>query len=163
VDAGGPSEAAVPEPSERLDPSVRTLWRVSAAAAILPTAAAAMWARRAFEVGLPLPLAWAAILAVFVVAVGLLPELRWRTWRYEVTAEEIDMMRGVVFVRRTLVPIARIQHVDTERGPLQRALGLATVAFHTAAGKNEIPHLAVAEADRVRVRIAELTRAPDDT
>jgi membrane protein YdbS with pleckstrin-like domain len=156
-------EAALPEPAQRLSPMARRAWRLSAALVALPVAAAAMWARLALELPIPLPLAWAGIALALVVFVGIAPEVSWRRWRYEIRPLEIDLRRGLVVVRRTLVPIARVQHVDTERGPLQRALGLATVTFHTAAGKNEIPHLAEAEADRVRVLIAELTRQPDVT
>jgi membrane protein YdbS with pleckstrin-like domain len=60
------------------------------------------------------------------------------------------------------VPMARVQHVDTRRGPLQRRLGLSTVVFYTAAGPNEIPQLASETADEVRDRIAELTREADE-
>ncbi len=72
------------------------------------------------------------------------------------------MQRGLVRVTRTLVPMARVQHVDTRRGPLQRRLGLSTVVFYTAAGPNEIPQLAAATAAEVRDRIAELTRTADE-
>lgn len=156
-------QAVLPEPSERLSPMARRVWRLSAAFVTLPVAALAMWARRALELPVPLPLAWAGVVLAVLVFVGIAPEVSWRRWRYEIRPLEIDLRRGLLVVRRTLVPIARVQHVDTERGPLQRAFGLATVAFHTAAGKNEIPHLAEAEADRVRVLIAELTRQPDVT
>ncbi len=72
------------------------------------------------------------------------------------------MQRGLVRVTRTLVPMARVQHVDTRRGPLQRRLGLSTVVFYTAAGPNEIPQLATGTAAEVRDRIAELTRTADE-
>mgnify|MGYP006160374619 CR=1 FL=1 len=56
-------------------------------------------------------------------------------------AEEIDLRHGLFTVRRTLVPIRRVQHVDTESGPLQGMFELATVSFHTAAGSTKIPAL----------------------
>ena len=97
-----------------------------------------------------------------VLLVGLLPTLLWRRWRYEIRPLEIDLQRGLVQVTRTLVPMARVQHVDTRRGPLQRRLGLATVVFYTAAGPNEIPQLARKTAAEVRDRIAELTQTADE-
>ena len=75
---------------------------------------------------------------------------------------EIDLRHGTWEVTRTLVPMARVQHVTTRRDPFQQALDLATVVVHTAAGANEIPALTVAEAARVRDRIAELARTPDE-
>jgi membrane protein YdbS with pleckstrin-like domain len=107
-------------------------------------------------------LLWAAPVAVAAVAVVIAPELRWRRWRYEVRPEEIDLRRGTFTVVRTLVPMARVQHVDTRRGVLEQALGVATVVFHTAAGATAIPALPVAEATGVRDRIATLAHAPDE-
>lgn len=107
-----------------------------------------------------LPIVGAFLL--LVLSVGITPGLRWRRWRYEIRAEEVDLQRGIFWVRRTLVPLARIQHVDTQRGPLQRRFGLATVVFYTAAGANQIPELSAPVADRVRDRIAELARHRDE-
>lgn len=107
-----------------------------------------------------LPVLVALLLAVMLVA--FVPGLRWRRWRYEIREGEVDLQRGIVWVSRTLVPLARIQHVDTRSGPLQRRFGLATVVFYTAAGPNEIPELALPIASGVRDRIAELTREHDE-
>ena len=103
-----------------------------------------------------------AALALAVLFVFVLPPLVWRRWRYEIRPLEVDVQRGLVWVTRTLVPMTRLQHVDTRRGPLQRRLGLSTVVFYTAAGPNEIPQLAQDTASEVRDRIAELTRGADE-
>jgi len=89
------------------------------------------------------------------------PELRWRRWRWEVREHEIDLQRGIIVVRRTLIPMARVQHVETERGLIGQALGLATVEIHTAAGSHEIPLLTDFDAGMLRSRIAELARTDD--
>ena len=155
------------EPAERLDPRARTLWRITGAFAALPllaVGALASWASlRVAE--LPLPLAvlpLLAALALFAVLAGVIPDLRWRRWRYEIRDEEVDLQRGIVWVSRTLVPLARIQHVDTQSGPLQRRFGLATVVFYTAAGGNRIPELSTPVAAAVRDRISELAREQDE-
>jgi membrane protein YdbS with pleckstrin-like domain len=106
-------------------------------------------------------LAWA--LALGVVAVGglALPLVRWRSWRYEVRDEEIDLLRGAVVVRRTLIPMARVQHVDTQRTPLSDLFELRSVTVHTAAGSHSIPALRPRDAALMRDRIALLAREPD--
>jgi len=96
--------------------------------------------------------------ALLVLMVVVAPTLRWRRWRYEIRTDEVDLQRGIVWVARTLVPLARIQHVDTRSGPLQRRFGLATVVFYTAAGANQIPELSAPVAAGVRDRIAALTK-----
>jgi uncharacterized protein len=107
-------------------------------------------------------LAWA--LAVGVVAVGgvAMPLVRWRTWRYEVRDEEIDLLRGAVVVRRTLIPMTRVQHVDTQRTPLSDLFELRSVTVHTAAGSHAIPALRPGDAAAIRDRIALLARQPDE-
>jgi uncharacterized protein len=96
------------------------------------------------------------------VVVAFLPRLRYSRWRYAVRDDEIDIRHGTFVVRRTLVPIRRVQHVETEAGPLLDSFGLASVSFHTAAGATEIPALTSLQAERVRARIALLARTRDD-
>ncbi len=114
---------------------------------------------------LPGVLAWLVpdvVLAAGAAAIAVVPGLRYRRWRYEVRDEEIDLQHGTFVVRRTLVPIRRVQHVDTESGPLQGGFDLASVSFHTAAGATAIPALTRADAERVRARVAVLARTRDD-
>jgi membrane protein YdbS with pleckstrin-like domain len=102
--------------------------------------------------------------ALGVVAIGgvALPLRRWRTWRYEVRDVEIDLLRGAVVIRRTLIPMTRVQHVDTERTPLSDLIGVRSVTVHTAAGSHSIPALRPDEAAAIRDRIALLAREPDE-
>ena len=155
------------EPADRLDPRAKMLWRLTGALQALPILIAGAFGSYAFfwRAGVPLSLAVLPLLGALVLAVLLvfvLPPLLWRRWRYEIRPLEVDLQRGLVRMTRTLVPMARVQHVDTRRGPLQRRLGLSTVIFYTAAGPNEIPQLASGTADEVRDRIAELTREADE-
>jgi membrane protein YdbS with pleckstrin-like domain len=155
------------EPADRLDPRAKLLWRLTGALQAVPILIGGafgsytfFWRAEALFSLAVLPLLGALVLAVLLVFV--LPPLLWRRWRYEIRPLEIDLQRGLVRMTRTLVPMARVQHVDTRRGPLQRRLGLSTVVFYTAAGPNEIPQLASETADEVRDRIAELTREADE-
>jgi uncharacterized protein len=155
------------EPEGRLDPRAKSLWRLTGtlqAAPILAGGAFGTYVLAAWE-EVPvylsvLPVVGALALAVLLVFV--LPPLLWQRWRYEIRPLEVDLQRGLVRITRTLVPMARVQHVDTRRGPLQRRMGLSTVVFYTAAGPNEIPQLANETAAEVRDRIAELTREADE-
>jgi membrane protein YdbS with pleckstrin-like domain len=155
------------EPAQRLDPRAKTLWRITGALGALPLLAVGAfvsWALlRVVEVSWLLGvLPSLATLVLFVMLAGVVPDLRWRRWRYEIREDEVDLQRGIVWVSRTLVPLARIQHVDTQSGPLQRWFELATVVFYTAAGSNRIPELSASVAAAVRDRIAELTREQDE-
>jgi membrane protein YdbS with pleckstrin-like domain len=155
------------EPSERLDPRARLLWRITGAAQAFFIAlfSGGIVGAVFFGPGAPfylwgIPAALTALAVLFLII--LMPSLRWRRWRYEIREDEVDLQRGIVWVSRTLVPLARIQHVDTRTGPLERRLGLATVVFFTAAGPNQIPELSAPVAGEVRDRIAELAREHDE-
>ena len=155
------------EPLMRLDPRAKLLWRLTGTLQALPILIGGVlgsYVLSARAGALPylaiLPVLGALALAVLFVVV--LPPLLWRRWRYEIRPLEVDLQRGLVRVTRTLVPMTRVQHVDTRRGPLQRRLGLSTVVFYTAAGPNEIPQLARETAVEVRDRIAELTQTADE-
>ena len=104
----------------------------------------------------------AAYLVLGVAVASFVGLLRWRRWRYEVRDAEIDLLHGTVRITRTLVPMLRVQHVDTTRGPLDQLLGLATVVVHTAAGKTTIPALDEEYAGRLRDQIAVLARTADE-
>ena len=153
---------SAPGPQRRLGRTARTLWRLeglgtTAMASIAAAVAASLVARGWFSA-----LAWAAVALVAVALVGVAPELRWRRWRWDVGEDEVEIRSGTLTVTHTIVPLRRVQHVDTQRGVLEQALGLATVALHTAAGANKIPALAARDAVAVRDRIAALTRTADE-
>jgi membrane protein YdbS with pleckstrin-like domain len=156
------SEEAPPaEPAHRLPDEARTLWRLRGAvnglvalggAAALGSAIGGDWR-------------WVLLLvaaAYLLLAMTVIPELRHRRWRYEVRDHEIDIRHGTFTVTRTIIPMRRVQHVETTRGLLEQGLDLATVVFHTAAGSTDIPALDVGEAAGVRTRIATLTRTADE-
>jgi membrane protein YdbS with pleckstrin-like domain len=155
------------EPAERLDPRAIKLWRITGLINLLPLlvgAGVAGWALMSFgDYSLFVALLPALVVLVLgSMTVGVVPGVRWRRWRYEIRPDEIDLQRGILWIERTLVPLARIQHVDTRQGPLQRRFGLSTVVFYTAAGPNQIPELSTPVAAEVRDRIAVLTGEQDE-
>lgn len=106
-------------------------------------------------------------LPVVVAAAGLthvvvVPRLRHRRYRWELHPEELDLLRGVLRVTRTIVPVTRIQHVSVERTAWTSVFDVVRLSIHTAAGETTIPGLAPAQADELRDRILALLRTPDD-
>ncbi|OJX65606.1 MAG: hypothetical protein BGO95_01755 [Micrococcales bacterium 73-13] len=63
--------------------------------------------------------------------------IRWWSWRrngFALDARTVAIRRGRLWRRLTLVPLARVQSVAVEDGPLTRAMRLARVDVHTVAG-----------------------------
>ena len=80
---------ALPEPQQRLPEAAIGLWRLVLGlwAAGLFIASLAL-APAADDLGVPVWLAPAVVLVVGVVAVVLVPRLRWRRWRYDIRDDE---------------------------------------------------------------------------
>ena len=149
-------------PQRRLGENARGLWRVEGVGTTAMAAIAAAVASGLVGRGWFTAVAWAAVAALAVGAIGVAPELRWRRWRWDVGEDDVEIRSGMLTVTHTVVPLRRVQHVDTHQGVLEQGFGLATVALHTAAGTNKIPALGEGDAAAVRDRIAALTRTADE-
>ena len=148
----------------RLEPAAVTMWRLESLwrAAVIAVPAVAL----ELTVDLPLPrgLIGGAIAAVAVVWALLVPPLRYRSWRFALREEDLYLERGVLIRTASIVPHARIQHVDTRHSPIDRWLGLSTVVVYTAGTRGavvEIPGLAAREAEELRDRLAALSGEGD--
>lgn len=105
-----------------------------------------------------------AIIGVILsfVFIYLFPKLRYRRWRYEIFEQEIYIQHGIMIVTRTIIPMIRVQHVDTEQGPILKKFKLATVSISTAATTHQIPALVDEDASDLRDRISTLARVDED-
>jgi uncharacterized protein len=102
------------------------------------------------------------VFAGWVFSIVAMPYLIWKNWRYAVDEKEIDLKRGVLIKNRTLIPLSRVQHVDTRQGPIMRWYNLASVTISTAATTHEIPALDSVLADRVRDQISKYARLAEE-
>lgn len=81
------------------------------------------------------------------------PRLRYRSWGFELRAEELYLEHGVLNHIRTIVPLRRVQHLDVSQDLLEREFGLGRLIVHTAGSRSSdviIPGLVLAEAERIR-------------
>ncbi|WP_249705328.1 PH domain-containing protein [Bacillus zhangzhouensis] len=97
-----------------------------------------------------------------IFGIWLIPKIRHHIWRYEVFENEIEIQHGLISVTRVIVPMVRVQHVDTSQGPLLRRYRLASVQISTAATVHDIPALELEEADELRDYISRLARVTED-
>ncbi|WP_342462282.1 PH domain-containing protein [Bacillus sp. FSL K6-0046] len=97
-----------------------------------------------------------------IFGIWLIPKIRHHIWRYEVFENEIEIQHGLIRVTRVIVPMVRVQHVDTSQGPLLRRYRLASVQISTAATVHDIPALELEEADELRDYISRLARVTED-
>ena len=103
-------------------------------------------------------LALVATVVLAVAHVTVMPRWRYAVHRWETAPGAVYTQSGWFDQERRIAPIARIQTVDTERGPLEQLFGLSNVTVTTAsaAGALEIKGLDREVADRL---VDELTAA----
>lgn len=58
--------------------------------------------------------------------------LRWRRTQWRLDDIGLHVRRGVLWHTEILVPRSRVQHLDVERGPIERQFNVATLVVHTA-------------------------------
>lgn len=155
MDAAGHADG--PPELRPIHPKAITLWRLASLARgaliTLGVLAAELLLRPPLPLGIP-----TAVAAVLTVAAALtLPGLRYRAWGFALRPSDIYLRHGVLFRVTSIVPHARIQHVDTRHGPIDRWLGLASVVVFTAGQRGAIitiPALDAHEAEEIRDRLA---------
>lgn len=103
--------------------------------------------------------AWIGILALLVLAAcGFGVWLGYRGWKFsawKLDATGLHVRRGRWWQREVLVPRSRVQHLDIERGPIERNFGLATLVVHTAGSRvHALRQPGFADADAVALRDA---------
>ncbi len=99
-----------------------------------------------------------SVLVIHLFLIFVFPKIRWNRWRYDVNEKGVDLYRGIIILKRTVVPVNRIQHVDTKQGPVYRKFGLSSISISTAATTHEIPALDDDTAAQLRGMISELVR-----
>ncbi|AFG36259.1 PH domain-containing protein [Spirochaeta africana] len=152
---------------QALSPRAKTVWAVRSAVIGLgisgATAAAAIlwWPQPGVLTGIA---AGGALLVLWLVSGSVMvPQVRWRIWRYRIDPDRIQLRRGLLIRTHASIPAARVQHADTSQGPLLRLFGLARVQIFTAGSTHEIPVLPEAAAtDLCEQIVAIANRSGDD-
>lgn len=155
------------EPREHIDPRAQKVWAIGGVLGFAFVLAFALLFHlvAVTAMGLPDWVGWTAIVLAMVYApwgIYIAPWLRMRFWRYEVRENEVEIQHGIFVIKRHLIPMVRVQYVDTEHGPLMRYFGLATLYISTAATRFAIPALPKQRAEELRGEIATLARMSDE-
>ncbi len=157
--------AVLRAPQNRVDPRARWYWAASVAPRwlLLIGIELAVWLSRDRPSIVHAILLWTTV-GVAIVHLAVMPQWRYRVHRWEDTPTALYTQSGWITQERRIAPIARIQTVDTHRGPIEQLFGLANVTVTTAsaAGPLKIHGLDRAVADRLVAELTERTQAADD-
>ncbi len=155
-------------PSNRIEKKAGTVWRIQGLIYVIfyvVLVVGYVLLRHFLWEGLPFFII--IVSSVFFGLIGLLqmlviPSIRLIYWGYDINEQDIDIQHGIIIIKRTLIPMNRIQHVDTEHGPIMRLFGLSTLNIATAGTAHKIPALKMDTARALRKRISNLASLSDD-
>lgn len=142
---------------ETLHPTVRSVWTATALViALIAGGFAAVADHILFRIG-----PWVAgVVFVLVAAAGIAyARVHYRIWKFDLQDDALVLTHGVLTRIDTAVPYVRIQHVDSQRGPIERLVGLASVVVYTAGSRGAditIPGLTPTRAESLRDRLRRL-------
>lgn len=154
---GQHAEPVLRPPAHHASPRAVAYWRLTAA-----TGALLVWAVLGTVLVLwPARPGWALALAVVLGAAALvrpavMPPLRYRVTRWEVTPTAVHTRAGWISRESRVAPLSRVQTVDSAQSGLMRLFGLRSITVTTAsaAGPLVLECLEESLADRV---VADLT------
>jgi membrane protein YdbS with pleckstrin-like domain len=143
-------------------------WLFSGGLIVLASAGLATWFTSVAASGhpagtwLPVALSDRVGLLPYLTAALVLPNVliapvwRYRVHRWEISADVVYTRSGWFNREWRLVPVSRIQTVDTKQGWLERSLGLATLKIDTAshAGSSRVEGLRVGDATDLADKLA---------
>ena len=167
----GEQHAAITAPAPAMPAEWRPLPPEAATTAMFGGAAFGLLfgAGAAFFIGWPLltaqnllDLAWwqglaaMSVLWLLIGAAGaFVAYRRWKATAWKLDETGLHLRRGRMWRKEVLVPRSRVQHLDIERGPIERRYGLATLIVHTAGTRQHALRVAgLPDADAVGLRDA---------
>lgn len=157
-----PASFALRPPRHRVDPRCRPWWAVQTS----------LWSASPVVVLVVLGVllaparGWllASALVLLVLGIGLtvvVPRVRWRIHRWEVTEDALYSRTGLLWEEWRAAPLSRIQTVDMDRGPLQRAFGIATISVTTASARGAV-RINALDAEQAAELVERFTHLTED-
>lgn len=158
----------IPQPQQHISQHAVKVWRISnliSNGIILIVLAGILFLQKYFDwydwIG---PVLYSIIALVFlygVYEVVIKPIYLQKTWRYEIDEQHVQIKHGLFSRHHLIVPMTKVEYVNTNQGPLLRRYGLSTITIGTIASSHEIPTIPEAEAKELRNKIAFLANIND--
>lgn len=107
------------------------------------------------------------ILLLLLLNTFVYPIIEYKQWEYMINEDKVDFKEGIFSVKRTIIPMIRIQHIVINEGFINRIFSLASIDIHTAGGVHTIPNLELKDAKEIseylRAKISAKVENENDT
>lgn len=81
---------------------------------------------------------------------------RYAFHQYAIFEDRIEIKRGFIFRNQVTVPIARVQNVDIEQGPILRYKNLYKISIYTSADSHDIAAVTKEESESIKTQVMRL-------
>lgn len=138
---------------KKLDPKAKISWRIkrgiSFAVLAIVCAVISLFAPMEALYGKIIEYVLLVFLAYKLIGLIVYPMIEYKQWGYTISEDRVDIRHGIFFVKHTIIPVIRIQHITVSQGPVNRHLGLYEVEMSLASDSFQIPCLAKETADEI--------------
>ncbi|MBM7583676.1 membrane protein YdbS with pleckstrin-like domain [Bacillus pakistanensis] len=97
-----------------------------------------------------------------IYGIVLYPYYLQKTWRYEVDERFIQLKHGALERENSIIPMTKVQYVNTNQGPILRKYNLCTITIGTTASSHKIPAITREAAEVLRTKIAIFAQIKED-
>lgn len=132
---------------QSLDPRARVAWMIGGAIAWLIFGAIGIVIEMSIGNGfvrlggLSIPVIGLATTGVLLVLTLVWSQLAYKRFKFMLSERELTVESGVLWRTRRCIPRSRVQHVDIQSGPIDRAIGLVEVHLYVAGGMGPVAQI----------------------
>ncbi|HLR54041.1 MAG TPA: PH domain-containing protein [Pseudogracilibacillus sp.] len=105
---------------------------------------------------------WITLAVLLVIidiwSIGLRPYLLYKNTRYEINEDYLQVKSGAMFEKFEMIPMTKIQSVETNQGPIMRKFDLCTVSVETMGSTHAILGIEKKKAIQARNDIAQFAK-----
>lgn len=144
---------------KRVDPKAKNVMRVSSAigygAVLLISIIVTVIIVSLGKAGKMILIIPAIIALLAALDIIIVPEIRYRRYKYFLDDEMLVVEEGLWFITRSVAPIERIHQIEIKRGPVDRMFNMGNVIVTTAGGVVKIAFLEDTVADEIAGRLKD--------
>jgi uncharacterized protein len=135
---GGAGQLRLRPPRHQVDRRAIRRWSADAALSVLALVAVVAGVTAIEPIRPAFPWAVGAAVAGGAAYAVVMPRIRYRVHRWEVTDEAVYARSGWLTHEWRVAPLSRVQTVDARRSPLDQVFGLSSVRVTTASASGDV-------------------------
>lgn len=98
---------------------------------------------------------------IIMILVGLFntfikPFIEIKVWNYHIDDKKIEYSKGVFTIKKTVIPISRVQQISTATNPLLNKMGLVKVNIITTTTSHNLRNISIEQGDDIINKISDI-------